>query len=83
MAKGDDGKVKISVGKPIYPGHTGRTWRDVAKVFLDGKQIDNVVMVDTDRGIVERYITRDGRPIIFGKALGREYLKGEVMVEWE
>ena len=75
--------MKISAGKPIYPGHTGRTWQDVSKVFLDGKQIDNAVMVDTVRGVVERYIPREGRPMIFGNALGTEYLKGKVRVEWK
>ncbi|MER8615970.1 hypothetical protein NKG99_03815 [Mesorhizobium sp. M1409] len=49
-----------------------------AKVFVDGKEIDNVETADEEQGIVVFYPKENGELIIDGDEIRREMLTGTV-----
>lgn len=65
----------------IYTAENTVKLGKLATVYVDGKEIDEVVMVDTDKSIVE-YAPRPIRTNAAGDTVLTKKISGKIHIEW-
>lgn len=65
----------------IYTAENTVKLGKLATVYVDGKEVDEVVMVDTGKGIVE-YMPKPIRPNEAVDDIHTEIISGEIHIEW-
>jgi hypothetical protein len=64
---------------PLYDASASR-WSPKIEIFLDGRQIHEVVSYDVDQGAVRVHRLRDGRPFVEADEVASEILHGKVEI---